>query len=85
MVVNWIAKTIRRTTRREALEPWETNVGNCEVTPQAVWPIAKLLMKRDGPKAPTALLGPLGITYHPNEKASVIADCVENQFTSRDL
>jgi hypothetical protein len=43
-------------TRRKGL------VGNCEVTPQALCPIAKSLMKRDGPKAPTALHGPLGIT-----------------------
>jgi hypothetical protein len=42
-------------------------------------------MKRDGPKAPTAIHGPLGIKYHPNEKANVIADCLENQFTSHDL
>jgi hypothetical protein len=42
-------------------------------------------MKRDGPKALTAIHGPLGITYQPNEKASVIADCLENQLTSHDL
>jgi hypothetical protein len=43
-------------------------------------------MKRDGPKAPTAVHGPLGITtYHPNEKANAIAHCLENQFTSHDL
>jgi hypothetical protein len=41
-------------------------------------------MKRDGPKAPTAVRGPLGITYHPNEEANTIADCLENQFTSHD-
>jgi hypothetical protein len=27
----------------------------------------------------------LGITYHPNGKANVIADCLENEFTSHDL
>jgi hypothetical protein len=42
-------------------------------------------MKRDEPKAPTAVHGPLGITYHPNEKANAIADCLANQFTSHDL
>jgi hypothetical protein len=42
-------------------------------------------MKRHGPKAPTALCGPFGITYHPNKKANVIADCLENQFISHDL
>jgi hypothetical protein len=50
-----------------------------------LWPIAKSLMKRDGPKAPIALHGPLGIQYHPNEKANAIADCLENQFTFHDL
>jgi hypothetical protein len=38
-------------TGRKALEWWETKVGNCEVTPQALWPTAKSLMKRDGTKA----------------------------------
>jgi hypothetical protein len=42
-------------------------------------------MKRDGPKAPTAIHGPLGITCQLNEKANVIADFLENQFTSHDL
>jgi hypothetical protein len=42
-------------------------------------------MKRDGRKAPTTVHGPLGITYHPNKEAKVIADCLENQFTSHDL
>jgi hypothetical protein len=72
-------------TRRKAFERWETKVGNCEVTPQALWPIPKSLMKRDGPKAPTAVYDPLGAIYHPNEKANAIAHCLENQFTSHDL
>jgi hypothetical protein len=72
-------------THRKALERWETKVGNCEVIPQALWPIAKSLIKRDGPKAPTALHGPLGITNHPNEKANMTADCLESQFTSHHL
>jgi hypothetical protein len=72
-------------TRRKALEWRETKVGNYEVIPQALWPIAKSLMKRDGSKAPTAVRGPLEITYHPNEKANAIADCLENNFTSHDL
>jgi hypothetical protein len=49
-------------------------VGNCEVIPQALWPIAKSLMKGDGLKAPTAIHGPLEITYQPDEKADVTAD-----------
>jgi hypothetical protein len=33
---------------RKAFERWETKVGNCDVTPQAVWPIASSFLKRDG-------------------------------------
>jgi hypothetical protein len=50
--LTWVSKTIKRMTRRKALERWESNVGNCEVTPQALWHIAKSLVKRVGPKAP---------------------------------
>jgi hypothetical protein len=85
MVVNWVTKTIRRMTRRKALERWETKVGNCEVTPQDLWFIAKPLLKRDGPKALKAIHGFLGIIYHPDEKAKVTADYLENQLTSHDL
>jgi hypothetical protein len=35
-------------------------------------------MKMDGPKAQTTVHGSLGRIYHPNEKANVIADCLEN-------
>jgi hypothetical protein len=42
-------------------------------------------MKKDGTNAPTAVHDPSGITYHPNKKSYVIADCLENQFTSHDL
>jgi hypothetical protein len=42
-------------------------------------------MKRDGRKAPTAIRSPLGSTFHPLEKASAIAYCLEKQFTSHDL
>jgi hypothetical protein len=72
-------------THTKALERWETKPGNCEVTPQALWCITKSLMKRVGPKAPTAVHGPLGITYHLNKEANVIVDCSENQFISHDL
>jgi hypothetical protein len=30
-------------------------------------------------------MGQIGITYHPNEKTSVIADCLEKRFISHDL
>jgi hypothetical protein len=69
-------------TFRKKLEWWETKVWNCEVISQALCPIAKSLMKMDVPKAPTAIHG---IAYHPNEKANVIVDCLEIQFTSHDL
>jgi hypothetical protein len=72
-------------TRRKALERWETRIGNSEVTPQAIWPIAKSLMKRGGPKAPTAIHGLLGLKYHQLEKANAIAGCLENKFTPNDL
>jgi hypothetical protein len=42
-------------------------------------------MKRDGPKAPTAVLDPLEIIHHLNEKAIAVTNCLENQFTSHDL
>jgi hypothetical protein len=85
MALNWVAKTSRRMTRRKALDRWQTSVENCKVTPQVLWPIAKSLMKTDGPKAPTAVHGPLGVTYHRKEKANVISDCLENHFISHDL
>jgi hypothetical protein len=48
--VNWVTNAIRRMIRRRALEQWETKIANTDVTPQAIWPIAKSLMKRDGAK-----------------------------------
>jgi hypothetical protein len=79
---NWNAKTFRQMTRRKALGRWETKVCICEFIPQALWPIAKSLMERGGPKAPTVVHRTLEVTNHPNEKANVIADCLGNQFTS---
>jgi hypothetical protein len=72
-------------TRRRALERWETKIANTDVTPQAIWPIVKSLMRRDGAKKPTAIHGPLGLTFHSLEKANAITDCLENQFTLHDL
>jgi hypothetical protein len=71
--------------RRKELERWETKVRNCKDTPQAMWPIVKFLMKRDGPKALTIVHGPLGITYHSDENANAIAECFENLLISHDL
>jgi hypothetical protein len=51
--------------RKRALERWETKLANCEVTPQAIWSIAKSLIKRGGPKAPSAIHGSLCPTFYP--------------------
>jgi hypothetical protein len=50
-----------------------------------MWPIAKSLLKRDGPRAPTAIHGASGLKFHLSEKANAIADCLEVQFTPHDL
>jgi hypothetical protein len=83
--VNWVTKAIRRMSRKKALERWETKISNAEVTPQAIWPIAKSLLKRDGPRAPTAIHGSSGLKIHPSEKANAIAGCLEIQFSPHDL
>jgi hypothetical protein len=49
-------------------------IGTCEATPQAILSIAEPLIKKDGPKAPTAIHGPPCLKYHPLEKAKTIAD-----------
>jgi hypothetical protein len=71
--VNWVSKAIRRMTRKKALKRWETKIGNSEVTPQAIRPIAKSLPKRDGPRVPTAIHGSSGLKFHPCEKANATA------------
>jgi hypothetical protein len=68
--VNWVTKTIRRIARKKARERWETKIEICEVTPQAIWPSAKSLTKTDEAKATTAIHGPLGPVFYPNEKAN---------------
>jgi hypothetical protein len=50
---NWVSKTIRRMARKKKLERWETKLANTEQTPPAIWPIAKSLTNRDGPRAGT--------------------------------
>jgi hypothetical protein len=50
-----------------------------------MWSSAKSLIKKNAPKTPTAVHGPLGIIYLLKEKGNAIADCLENQFTSHDL
>jgi hypothetical protein len=70
---------------KKALERWETKLANCEVTPQAIRPIAKSLTKRGGLQAPSAIHGPLGSLFYPIDKAKAIADCLENQFTAHNF
>jgi hypothetical protein len=72
-------------TRKKALERWETRMSNTEVTPQAIWPIAKSLLKRDEPRVPTAIHGSSDLKFHPSEKANAIVDCLEVQFTPHNL
>jgi hypothetical protein len=72
-------------TRIKAHERWETKSSNAEITPQAIWPIAKSLLKSDRPRAPTAIHGASGLKFHPSHKANAIADCLEIQFTPNDL
>jgi hypothetical protein len=62
IAVNFVTKTIRGMTSSKAFKWWETKIGNCEVTLQALWPITKSLMKRDAPKAPITVHGQSGIT-----------------------
>jgi hypothetical protein len=69
----------------KALEQWEKKLANCKVTPQAIWPIAKSLIKRARPKAPSAIHGPLNHIFYLIDKANIVADCLENQFTVHAL
>jgi hypothetical protein len=48
-----------------------------------MWTIAKSLLERDGPRAPTAIHGASGFKFHPFEKANTIADCLK--FSSRHI
>jgi hypothetical protein len=75
--VNWITETVLRMTRRKAFERW--GKSNCEVTPDAMWPTAKSIMKRERPKAPTAVHGPWGLKFLPLQEATRINACLENQ------
>jgi hypothetical protein len=68
-------------TRKKALERWETKIENTDVTPQAIWHILKSPLKRDGPRALTAIHGSSGLKFHLSEKANAIADSLEMQFT----
>jgi glutaredoxin 2 len=72
-------------TQKKALERWETKISNAEVTTQAMWPIAKSVLKRDRSRAPTAIHGASCLKYLPSEKSNAIADCLDIQFTPHEL
>jgi hypothetical protein len=80
--VKWATKANTQMTRRRALE---RKISNPDATPQAIWPIVKSLMKRDGPRKLTAIHGPFGLSFLPLERAKATADCLENQFIPHDL
>jgi hypothetical protein len=42
-------------------------------------------MKTDGPKAPAAIHSPLGLKYQLLDKATMNANCLENQFTPHEF
>jgi hypothetical protein len=69
-------------TRKKALERWEIKICKAEVTLQAIWSIAKSLLKRDGPRAPTAIHFASGLKFYPFDKANAIAVW---KFSSRHM
>jgi hypothetical protein len=44
--LNWVTKAIRKMARRNATERWERKLSNAEITPHAIWPLVKSLMRR---------------------------------------
>jgi hypothetical protein len=79
--LNWVTKIVRRMTQKRLKEQWDTKMGNCEVTPQAMWPMAKAMLNRDAPKAPTVIHGYSGLKFLPLEKVNAIADSLEIRRT----
>jgi hypothetical protein len=78
--INCVIRYIRRMFQKRALEIWETKLANCEVTPQAIWPIEISLAKSSWPKAPSEIHGPLGPIFYPIDKDNIITHCLEDQF-----
>jgi hypothetical protein len=56
-----------------------------KITPQALWPIAKSHLKRDGPRAPTAIHSSSGLKFRLFEKANATTDTLEIQISPHDL
>jgi hypothetical protein len=65
---------------KKALERWETKIYVCnsEVIPLARWPIAKSLLKRDGPKASYAIHGSSGLKFNPLRKLTQLLTARKN-------
>jgi hypothetical protein len=63
------------------LKGGKKRLANTEETPQAIRPIAKSLINRDGPRALTSIHGASGLKFYPREKANAITDSLENLFT----
>jgi hypothetical protein len=42
-------------------------------------------LRREGPKAPTAIHGLSGLKFYAKDKANAIAGCLEKQFTPNEL
>jgi hypothetical protein len=82
--VNRVSKAIRRLTRKRALERWKTRLESTEATPQAIWPIARSLLKGMG-QGHQLHSWYLGLKFHATGKTNPIADCLENQTTARDM
>jgi hypothetical protein len=70
---NCLWKTIRQMTHRRYLDG-RKRLSSTEVTPRAIWPIEKFLKKRDGPKTPAAILGPLSLKLYSLEKSNATTD-----------
>jgi hypothetical protein len=81
--VNWVSKTIRRMTRKKALQRWETKIGNAEVTTQDTCPIAKSILTRDGSRAPTAIHGASGPKFPLRRKPTLLLTVWK--FSSHDM
>jgi hypothetical protein len=46
--------------------------------------LAKSLTGKGGPKAPSAIHGPLRLLFYPIDKVNIIADCLENHLSVCD-
>jgi hypothetical protein len=56
---------------------------NCEVTPQAICPVANSFSKTDGTKAPFVIHGPRDPIFYPFDKVTIIPDYLKNTSSGR--